>query len=36
MSEKLGEVAFRLAYLAKAETKILGDGRRNLGCSNPK
>lgn len=32
----LGEVAVRLAYLAKTETKILGDGRRNFGCSNPR
>lgn len=32
----LGEVAVRLAYLAKAETKILGDGRRNFGCNNQK
>ncbi|MEZ8863189.1 inovirus Gp2 family protein [Vibrio sp. 10N.247.311.51] len=32
----LDEIAVRLAYLAKAETKILGDGRRNFGCSNPR
>ncbi len=32
----LNEVAVRLAYLAKNETKILGDGRRNFGCSNPR
>ncbi|WP_141709694.1 YagK/YfjJ domain-containing protein, partial [Vibrio splendidus] len=32
----LDEVAVRLAYMAKHETKILGDGRRNFGCSNPK
>ncbi|MCY9863346.1 inovirus Gp2 family protein [Vibrio coralliirubri] len=34
--KNLDEAAVRLAYLAKAETKILGDGRRNFGCSNPR
>lgn len=29
------KLAFRLAYLAKEKTKILDDGRRNFGCSNP-
>ncbi|MEZ8229445.1 inovirus Gp2 family protein [Vibrio splendidus] len=36
LQKDLGEVALRLAYLAKYETKVLGDGHRNFGCSNPR
>ncbi|MEZ8962328.1 inovirus Gp2 family protein [Vibrio cyclitrophicus] len=34
--KNVDEVAVRLAYLAKNETKVLGDGLRNFGCSNPR
>lgn len=35
-NRQLSDVLTRLNYLAKNDTKVVGTGQRNFGCSNPK